>query len=81
MPTQSAAAIKILAATLYIFISQVLPALTFALLLSEGTNGMMGAAGSIVGYGDRRIAICFVRGATLGCGWCHGLIVILAGNI
>ena len=81
VPTQSAAAIKILAATLYIFISQVLPALTFALLLSEGTNGMMGAAEVLLAMAIGGLLFALFAGQPLVVVGVTGPIVILVVGI
>jgi hypothetical protein len=81
VPTQSAAAIKILAATLYIFISQVLPALTFALLLSQGTNEMMGAAEVLLAMAIGGLLFALFAGQPLVVVGVTGPIVILVVGI
>ena len=81
VPTQSAAAIKILAATLYIFISQVLPALTFALLLSQGTDEMMGAAEVLLAMAIGGIMFALFAGQPLVVVGVTGPIVILVVGI
>lgn len=81
VPTKQGAAIKILAATLYIFISQVLPALTFALLLSQRTNNIMGAAEVLLAMAFGGTLFALFAGQPLVVVGVTGPIVILVAGI